>query len=208
MAVNLSPKPASSIHVYSWKPDLSEGDGISSFSLTPTTVTVDASQQIDNEVQFYVSGGVAGNVYAIAATVNTNNGEVLHETLYLPVYGPGNTFSQTADNVIDYALRPIVGIGGTRTTGETNDALEWLNGMIASWATQGADVGLALPLTTSSVMYCNDAHLLAIKNNLRVLVAEQYGRQVSPTTAILAARGLQQIKAANLPDERAPAEFY
>jgi len=208
MAVTLTAKPAAAIEMRLWAPALAAGDGIASYTLTPTTVVIESDDQIGEEIQFFVSGGTAGNVYPIAASVETSFGETLKETLYLPIFGPGNAFSQTAQNVIDFALRPVVGLSGSPTTPETNDALEWLNGMLASWRTQGADVGIALPLTTSSVMYCNDAHLLAVKNNLRVLVAEQYGRQVSPTTAVMALRGLQQIKQALLPDDRGAAEYY
>jgi len=110
--------------------------------------------------------------------------------------------------VVDYALRPIVGIGETAEDNEKADALEWLNGMIAFWRDQGADIGVSLPIILTDTLYVPDAYILAVKNNLRVLVAEQYGRQVAPTTANMAARGLQQIKQATLPDDRGGSEYY
>lgn len=208
MAVHLSAKPSGATQLYSWKPDLAEGDGIASFDLTGNTVGVVASEQQGDEIAFYVSGGTGGNVYTIDAEVETSNGESLRETLYIPVYGPGVSFTDTAQEVINFALKPITGLTDSAETEEVTDALEWLNGMIAMWQGQGADVGLALPLTLASPIYCSDAHLLAIKTNLRVLVAEQYGRQVAPTTAIAALRGLQQIKMANLPQEPGTVDYY
>jgi len=208
MAVNLSSKPAAAIQLFSWEPALADGDAVASYILTPTTVVIEDDALNGNSIDMYISGGVAGNVYAIAATVETQNGETLKETLYLPVYGPGNAFANTGTDIISFALRPIVGIVGSPSTGETTDALEWLNGMLAEWKEQGADTGVALPLTTSSVIYSRDAWIKAIKTNLRVLVAEQYGRQVAPATAMAAARGLQLIKAANLPDDRGSADYF
>jgi len=208
MAITLTAKPVGAIHMYSWKPDLAEGDGIASYVLTPTTIGIESDQSTSDGIEFFVSGGAAGNVYPIAVTVDTSFGETLKETLYIPVYGPGNAFSATAGDVVDYALRPIVGIGETAEDNEKADALEWLNGMIAFWRDQGADIGVSLPIILTDTLYVPDAYILAVKNNLRVLVAEQYGRQVAPTTAIMAQRGLQQIKQALLPDDREPAEYY
>lgn len=207
MAVHLSAKPAAAIQSYTWAPDLGDGDGIDSFTLSPTTVTIASSENNGDEIEFFVAGGAAGNVYAIAAEVETSFGESLRETLYIPVFGPGNTFADTAEDVCNFALRPITGLSDSPETEELTDALEWLNGMLASWREQGADVGVALPLVAASIIYASDAHILAIKNNLRVVVAEQYGRQVAPTTLGLAHRGLQQIKNANLP-QRTSAEYY
>lgn len=208
MAKTLDPKPATAVKFYSFTPELQDGDGIESYTLTPTTVAVDSDELNGDAIEFYVSGGTAGNVYTIAASVVTSFGETIKETLYLPVYGPGNTFAATADDVVDFALKPIVGLGETATSDELADGLEWLNGMLAAWRDQGADVGIALPLTLSSVMYCNDAHLLAIKTNLRVVVAEQYGREVSQTTMRVAMRGLQQIKHSLLTDERGAVDYF
>lgn len=208
MAVHLSAKPAGATQLYSWKPDIAEGDGIESFDLTGNTVGVVASEQQGDEIAFHVSGGAAGNVYSIDAEVETSNGESLRETLYIPVFGPGVSFTTTAEDVIKFALRPITGLSDDPETEELTDGLEWLNGMVASWRTQGADLGLALPLSLSTTLYVADEHVLALKNNLRVVLAEQYGRQVAPTTAVMAMRGLQQIKFANLPQDREGAEYY
>jgi hypothetical protein len=208
MAVHLSAKPAGATQLYSWKPDLADGDGIASFDLTGNTVGVVASEQQGDEIAFYVSGGTAGNVYTIDAEVETSNGESLRETLYIPVFGPGNAFSYTAQDIIDFAFRPISGLSEGPETVESEDALEWLNDFLAEWREQGADIGVALPLAVSDILYCRDAHVRAVKTNLRVDIAEQYGRQVAPRTALAAMRGLQQIKWANLPTDRTGPDYY
>jgi hypothetical protein len=208
MAVHLSAKPAAATQLYTWAPALLDGDTISDFTLTPTTVGIVGEKSQGGEISFFVSGGSSGTVYQILAEVETGSGESLTETLYIPVFGPGNAFSDTAQDVIRFALRPVTGLSDTPESAELDDGLEWLNAMLASWRTQGADVGVALPLALSSVLYIADEYVMAVKTNLRLLLAEQYGRQVAPTTAALAMRGLQQIKFANLPEDRAGAEYF
>jgi hypothetical protein len=50
--------------------------------------------------------------------------------------------------------------------------------------------------------------LSAIKNNLIVQIAELYDLPVSPSVAINALRGVQHIKTANLPEDRAAGVYY
>lgn len=206
--IAFSPKPAGSEQYYIWSPALVDGDGISSFMLTGTGVTVSSSQQVEDGIGMYLFGGSSGTVATIAATAITSFGETLTETIYVPISGPGNSFTDTAQDVVDFALRPIVGISGTATTDERADALEWLNGMLAQWAVQGADTGVVVPLALSDTIYANDSWVLAIKNNLRVYVAEQYGRQVAPATLMAANRGLGVIKNARRSIEPLRAEYY
>jgi hypothetical protein len=208
MAVTFAPKPDQAIFLYSWVPALAEGDSIASYVLTPAGVTVESDSNLGDQVQMYLSGGTAGVVAQIAASVETGYGESLKETIYVPVYGPDNTQAASAEDIVKFALRPVVGLTGTPTDAEKADALEWLNDMGASWKRQGADIGLAFPLALDSTIFTQDDFLMALKTNLRVLVAEQYGRQVAPSTAIMAARGLQLIKTANLPDDRGAAEYF
>jgi hypothetical protein len=209
MAVMLAAKPDTATQFYSWSPTLVEGDAISSFTLTPTTLVVEDSQSNGDEIEFYLSGGVTGEVYPVAALVVTGFGETLTETLYCPVSGPGNSFTYTADDIIDFALRPVVGLSGSRTSVETADALEWLNDMIAEWDITGASAGIPLPLVAGDTLYCSDGYVRALKANLRVCVAEQYGQQVSPSTARAAMAGLQTIKFARIRDrEPTKATFY
>ena len=194
MAITLSPKPSTATYFGSWKPDLVEGDAIHSFTLTESGVVIESSENASDEIKFYVSGGTDGQVHTIAASATTGYGETLVETIYVPISGPGNAFSATAGDVVDFALRPVRGLLGSSTTAEKADAIEHLNDMLAEWAGSGADVGIPLPLVEADVLYCSDAFVRAIKNNLRVQVAEQYSQQASPATVRAALQGFQTIK--------------
>jgi hypothetical protein len=194
MAITLSPKPSAATYFGSWKPDLVEGDAISSFTLTETGVVIESSENASDEIKFYVSGGTTGQVHTIAASATTGYGETLVETIYVPISGPDNAFATTAGEVVDFALRPVRGLLGSSTSAEKADALEHLNDMLAEWALTGADMGIPLPLVEASVLYCSDAYVRAIKNNLRVQVAEQYSQQASSVTVRAALQGLQTIK--------------
>jgi|SRR5690606_33674833 len=193
---------------YVWKPPFRDGDGLSSFSSSVSGAVIDAEEADGDEIVFYVSGGAAGATAIFTLVANTNEAETLTETIYLPIVASSSAFADTAEDIITFALKPVVGLGETASSDEIADALEMLNGMLAQWKGEGADVGATLPLLTSTVIYAPDSWLWAIKNNLRVVVAEQYGRMVSPVTGRLAAIGLQQIKMGNLPDERVGADYF
>jgi len=181
---------------YSWDVPVQADDALSSFTATASGVTKDSQDSDGNSAIVYLSGGTASTIGTVSFAATTDNGETIKETIYIPIAptGNANAFSATADDVIDFALRPVVGINGQATASELALGLEWLNGMVAEWRSHGADVGAQLPLTTASVIYAPDNWLLAIKTNLRVLVAEDFGRDVSPHTLIAARRGLQVIK--------------
>ena len=59
-------------------------------------------------------------------------------------------------------------------------------------------MGAITPLALASNIYAPDAWIMAIKNNLRVMVSEIYGRDVAPITALMAKNGLQAIRNDNL----------
>lgn len=210
MALTWEAKAPEAAIRYSWPVPVADGDTLDSFTSAVSGATIDDEASDGNDVVLYVSGGTAGSTAIFTLLAHTANGEDIPETIYLPIL-PSNdavAFGNTAQEIIDFALRPIVGLSGTPTTAERNDGLEWLNGMLARWKSEGADVGAVTPLALATVVYCPDEWLQAIKLNLRVVLAEQYGRQVAPATAIMAARGLQKIKNANLPDDRGAAVFY
>jgi hypothetical protein len=208
MAVIFAPKPEQAIQFYSWKPALIDGDSISSFTLTGNGVTVESSDNRGDEILMYLSGGTTSEVASIAASVDTGFGEILKETIYVPVYGPGNMFAASAEDVIDFALRNVVGKNGTRSAVETADALEVLNAMLSSWTMQGADIGIAFPILIDSTIFAKDAYLSAIKYNLRQTLEGEYNWPTTRATAFYAKSGLQLIKNANLPDDRGTADYY
>lgn len=212
MALVLSGKAPGETKRYTWSVPITDGDGLSDYSIGTTSgITVDASERQENDIILFLSAGAAGTSGSIAIRAFTDAGEELLETIYIPI-GPADGavgHSETAQSIVEFALRPITGITGTATAEELADGLEWLNGMLAMWKTTGADVGATTPIALETPIYAPDEWILAIKNNLRVIIAEQYGRQVSPTTGFMAKNGLQAIKndrLANLAPQK--AEYY
>ena len=189
-------KAPAEVKRYTWEVPVQSDDALASFTATGSGVTVDSTEAVDNSAVVFLSAGTASALGIVTFSATTDNGETLKETVYIPIAPTDNTnaFAATADDVVDFALKPIVGLSGTATSTELADGLEHLNGMLAMWRSQGADVGAQLPLVLATVIYAPDNWLYAIKNNLRAFVAEQYGQQVSPATAYLARNGLAAIK--------------
>lgn len=203
MALQFSPKAPNEIKRYSWAVPVVEDDTLGSFSITSSSgVIVDGSDIKQNDIVLYLSGGTASTVGKIVLHAVTNEGEEFDETFYIPILPDGAdvAHSETVQSIIEFALRPVVGLTGEATADELTDGLEWLNGMLSYWRGTGADVGAAFPLALSDNLYAPDEWILAIKNNLRIMIAEQYGRQVAPATAFLASKGLQAIKNDRLGD--------
>jgi len=205
-----APKAPDDIKRYTWSVPVVAGDSLVSYSIASASgVTIDADSRNENDVVMYLSGGTASTTGTIKLSGATSQGEQFEETIYIPILPADNAVghAETAQTIIEFALRPVTGITGTATSDELDDGLEWLNGLLSFWRATGADVGASLPLTLSTVIYAPDEWILAIKNNLRVMVAEQYGRTVSPTTGFMASKGLQAIKNARLGDAE-PGTYY
>jgi hypothetical protein len=200
MALTWEAKAANETKRYRWKPPVQEGDGLLSFSSSASGATIDSEDDEEDEIVYYVSGGTNGTTAAITLSALTNEGETLTETVYLPI--AITTAGETVETIIAFALKPVVGLSGTATTAEKADALEHLNDWLAEQSITGADVGAALPLLITDTVYAPRGWAGGIKNNLRVRVAEQYGRQVAPATMIAANRGLQAIKFSRLDHEQ------
>lgn len=187
-----------------WSVPVDSNDGAASITATGSDVTVEASLEGDEAV-FALSGGTAGTTATIAVSVTTSQGRVLVETLYLPVVSPDSSAATVAD-VIAFALRKVTGSGETPNAEQAADALERLTDMLEVWRMSGADVGATRPLLSSSVLYCPESYLSAIKNNLIMQVADLYTAEISPVVVQNARIGLAHIKARNLP--RVEPSFY
>lgn len=179
---------------------------VASVSLSNTGITATATVEGD-EVVFDLSGGTAGTTGVIAATFTMHSGETLVDTFYVPIVAPGAT-GMTARDVCEFALRKVYGKDETPEASALEDALERLNDMLRGWAATGADVGATFPLLAGTVIYCKPEFQGAIKNNLIVQLADLYDLPVGAIVGNNAARGLQLVKAANLPDTRTGAEYY
>ena len=208
MALTLTAKPSGAQYRYTWAVPLVAGDSVASYTLTPTGCTILASENAGETIEFLVSGGTIGTMASIAAIAVTADGEVLTETLYIPIRNTTNTLGNTARDACLFALRKASGMGNEPEADELADALERLNDMLAAWAGEGADIGIALPVAAGTVLLVSDAFIQAIKMNLILQIADIYEYAPSGMVVNDALRGLQRIKAANLPAERVLADFY
>lgn len=210
MALKLAAKAPTAVLRYVWTPQVLEGDGPLSATLTVTTgdAVIDNYAVEADSVAFFLSGGTAGTTTIISAAAITNEGETLPETIYIPILSRAIALDNTVRDVCNYALRPIVGLGGSPSANELADAQEHLDDMLAMWAESGADLGVKLPTSASDILYVSDAALQGIKNNLRMRLGEVYGKPVDQVTALSALRGLQQIKTALLPVDREGVDYF
>ena len=210
MAVTWDAKAPAAEWRYSWFPALAEGDSIKTHSLTVASgdVTIGITDIDEKAVVAFVIGGTAGTVSVIDAQVTTNDGETLVDTIYLPIAPSALALSYTARDICEFALRKVVGIGETPTSGELADALERLNDMLASWATQGADIGVPLPVADNTVFRCADAFISAVKNSLIIELSELYGLQAPASAVMNARRGLQQVKMSLLSTDDRATVYY
>lgn len=209
MAIYLEAKTPTAGLSYTWFPPLNDDDGIASGSITVSsgTLTIESTEITGGGVKIFVSGGVAGQTVVLAATVETDLGETLDDTIYLPVIASAAQVADTARSYIEFALRKITGIGETPDADELEDALEQLNALVAMWRAGGADIGAPYPLTAASVIYCPDWAVDALRFNLRLKLASLYGAQIDPMDMEMARRGRQLVMHKNLPAERT-VEFY
>lgn len=185
MARSWSGKQPSEVVERRWSVPLSDDDGISSVSAIGTGVTVDSAETDLNDAVVVLSGGSAGNA-SVAVTVVTRLGLTLAETFLLPVRAAGATYSNTVRDVCEFALRKVTGIGNDLDAAELEVAVEILNDMLALWRIDGLDVGIKGELASTDTLSLPESYLLPIKYNLAVLLAEEFGRELTQTLAATA----------------------
>ena len=207
MAHILAAKAPTEVVERRWAVPVIDGDAPSSASLSASGVTVDDNAFEGNELVLTLSAGSAAATGSIVATITTDAGHTLVETLYIPVVASAAQVADTARDYIDFALRKIVGLGVEAEAEELADALERLNALIAEWRACGADIGAPYPLTSNSVIYCPDYAVNALRYNLMVALAPLYGADLSPLEYEAARRGLQLVKSKNLPADR-PGVYF
>lgn len=97
--------------------------------------------------------------------------------------------STTALDVIKAALRKlrVLPSGGTPTAAETADCLDALNDMLSSWAISGIDLA-PVTLASGDSIDVPDDHLEALKANLALRIADDFGAQITPTLVAQAAQ--------------------
>lgn len=184
-----------------WAAPIDSDDGALSVATTPSGVTVGSASLEGDEVVLTLSGGSAAATGSIAVTVTTSRGRTLVETLYVPIVAPGST-AETVRDIVGFALRKVIGLGEEADADQAEDARERLQDMLELWRASGADVGATRELTLSTVIYCPESFLSAIKNNLILEVSDLYNREVPPLVLRSASMGLAHIRQANLSDKR------
>jgi len=81
------------------------------------------------------------------------------------------------------------------TAAEADDGLNSLNDMMNEWNIDGINVGYETLETTDQELYVNTGSLGAIKANLAVYIAPEYGRVVSDSLQKRADRGKKALRA-------------
>ena len=205
MAIYLASKaPADSIR-YEW--DLGAGKSLVSFELTVSGAVIDAESGSGNLVEFFVSGGTAGQTATIEASAILDDGTEYSDTLYLPIVASAAQIANTARDYVSFAMRKVVGIGETAEAEELVHGLEVLNGLLARWREGGADIGAPFPVDANSVIYCPDYAASALRYNLLIECAPLYTYEPTAMEYEQARRGLQLVKHKNLPDVR-DSEYF
>lgn len=207
MADFLAAKAPTEVVERRWTVPVDSDDAPASVSLSASGVTVDANEFQGNELVLTLSAGSAAATGSIVATVTTDQGRTLVETLYIPIVASASQIADTARDYCYFALRKITGRRDP-TARELSEALGRLSGMIAKWRAGGANIGCAFPITAATVIYCPDWAVDALRFNLRVSCHDHYDAPITPFDASEAKRGLQLIKHKNLPAEREGSAYY
>lgn len=189
-----------------WTPKA--GEPVASKTLTVSTGTATLASEIQGEdVIVTVTGGASAVTQIITASAVLENGETITETIYIPVIVTTSA-AATVEDIISFALRKVFGLGQTPPDDAAQDAIERLADMLRVWRTSGADIGAPDALDTATVIYCPNDYLSAVKHNLILEIADNYGLEVGLQTVTNANRGLQHIKQKNLPDDRGKSVYY
>ena len=208
MAIFAPSKTAAEVVEVTFSPPLNDGDAILSFTATATGCTKDSSEDDGKTITLVISAGTAAATGSIAFSVITEGGETLAETMYIPIVNSAAQIAATARDYVEFALRRATGLGEDPTSHEADEALAILNGMVAEWRQFGADIGAPYPLTLTSVIYCPDYAVNALRYNLMMNCTSFLSFDPGPYAAERAKRGLQLVRQTNLPDERASVLYY
>lgn len=202
MPIQWKAKAAAEVVKREWVIPVGSEDSATGFTASASGVTIDAQERSGETVTLTLSAGTNGATGVVTLTATTMHGETLNETAYLPIRAKPNAFSTTVADVLAFGLRPVVGLGGSATAAEQDDARENLDDILATWAAQGADLAVKLPTAEDDVLYVPDYAIPAMKAALRVRLCGLYGKPVDVEDFRAAQRGLQQIKAKLLSDIR------
>lgn len=103
----------------------------------------------------------------------------------------------TVLNVVSGALKLLeIKVSESALTAEEGqDGLVSLNDMMAEWSEDGIDIGYEELDDTDDELFVNAGSLGAIKSNLAMYIAPEYGRLVSPMLEARAENGKKALRA-------------
>lgn len=210
MALTLASKAPGAVIRYGWAVPVIGSDSPQTASLTVTTGTavIDSYQIVGDTLAFVLSGGTLGETTIISASVGTSQGETLIETIYVPIRTASNAFAYTVRDICNKALRKIVGMGGTATADELNDAAERLSDLLAGWAADGADLGVVLPCDANDTIFIPDYAVEGVKASLELALYDFYGEAATASLAMAARKGVSRIKYRLASQEPIEAVYY
>jgi hypothetical protein len=176
-----------------WTVPLACGDSISGVSTSASAVTVDSDDHELDEAIVVLSGGTEDATGSVTVTVATADGRTHVQTFLIAIHGTAQQFTYTTRDVVDFALRKIVGNGVEADAAEAADALERLNDMIALWRIDGLDIGIPDPLALVDPLAIPDEYVSALKFNLRISCHDHYDQPISGFDLQMADRSKQLI---------------
>jgi hypothetical protein len=201
MAWFLAAKAPTEVVERRWTVPVDDGDTPSSASLSASGITIDLDEFEGCDLVLTLSAGAANVTGSIVTTITTSRGRTLVETLYIPIV-LSTSSATTVQDICSFALRKVFGIGEVPDAENMDDAIERLGDMLEAWRQSGADIGAPRPLESSTVIYCPQGHVSAVKNNLILQLADLYGMTIAPVVALNARMGLAHVKAANMVEPR------
>lgn len=208
MSITWAVKAPAEIVEREWEVPTGDEDSLASYVVSASGVTVDADESNGDLITVTLSAGTADATATVDITATTANGLVITEKFYLPVRADGNKLAYTGRDICSFAVRKVVGNGGTVEADELDDALERLSDMLAGWAADGADLSVKLPVEANDIVYAPDWSIEPIKAALTANLFDFYDVPQTATVAQNARRGVQRIKANMLPNEREGADFF
>lgn len=186
-----------------WAVPVDKGDAPLSVTLTASGVTIASNSFEGNELVLNLTGGTAAATASIIVAAVTEKGRTLNETLYIPIIASAAQIADTARDYVVFAMQAI----GEPTAQELEWGLERLNTIVAEMREAGADIGAAFPIVASTIIYCPDYAVSALRYSLKVELLPVFGVEPTALDVERMRRGLQLVKAKNLPDVR-PVEFF
>lgn len=203
MAVYWPAKAAADTVIRYWTPI--EGSGVASvvWVVSSGGVTLSDTGYEGDTVNTTITGGTNATPAVITATATMGDGQIITETLYLPIYATTQKLDETVRDVCNYALRIVTGIAEVADADQLSDAMERFDGMVA---THFAGLDISLPSAAADALKVPDYAIAALRNNLVLELSPIYGFQPSPLTIRQASTGLSAVKMGLRPVRS--VEFY